>query len=120
MEYRGIEFTIRARPGRDQWTYTILPQGDAPIIAAFSGTREGAIARARLSIDRFVAKRRLQQKNPSRSIRRMRGDGALTRDSKWKGDGPDPGGVWGDVGSGPGSLGKSRHELPQCAIGAHR
>jgi hypothetical protein len=62
MEYRGVEFTIRARPGRNQWTYTILPQDDAPIAAAFTGTREGAMARAHISIDRFLAKRRLQEK----------------------------------------------------------
>jgi hypothetical protein len=62
MRHRGVEFTIRARPGRTQWIYTILPQDDAPIAAAFTGTREGAIARAHLSIDRFLAKRRLQEK----------------------------------------------------------
>jgi hypothetical protein len=62
MRHKGVEFTIRARPGRNQWTYTILPQGDAPIIAAFTGAREDAIARAHISIDRFLAKRRLQEK----------------------------------------------------------
>ena len=54
MEYRGIEFTVRARLGHDNWIWTILPNEGRPVARASIGTREMAIAAAHDGIDRFL------------------------------------------------------------------
>jgi hypothetical protein len=52
MDYRGIEYTVRARLGWNRWVWTIFPKGITPIAVEFSGTRDEASAAARRSIDR--------------------------------------------------------------------
>ena len=58
MEYRGIEFAIRARPGRDEWTWTIYPKGGRAISHEFAGLRDEAISAARQKIDRWLTEHR--------------------------------------------------------------
>jgi len=56
MEHRGIEYTIHARPGRNEWSWTIYPK-NAPVVKGdVSGIRELAIAAARRAIDRWLEK----------------------------------------------------------------
>ena len=56
MEHMGIEFAVRARPGRNCWALTILPKDRRPITLDFIGTREEAIAAAQRSIARWHTK----------------------------------------------------------------
>jgi hypothetical protein len=56
MEYRGIDYTILARPGRDKWVFTIYPKGLAAVKHNFLGTRNEAIAAACRSSDRRCEK----------------------------------------------------------------
>jgi hypothetical protein len=46
MEYKGIEYAVRARPGPHQWVWTILPKGVAAFMSHFVGTKEGSLAGA--------------------------------------------------------------------------
>lgn len=57
MEYRGIQFTVRARLGQDNWIWTILPKDGRPVARASIGTRERAIAAAHTGIDRFLERK---------------------------------------------------------------
>jgi hypothetical protein len=54
MEYMGIEFTVRARLGRNKWALTILPKNRDPVAFDFIGTRDEAIAAAHRSITRWL------------------------------------------------------------------
>jgi hypothetical protein len=54
MEYRGIEYAVRARPGRNEWLWTISPKNDRAITGQFTGTRDEAIAAARRAIARWL------------------------------------------------------------------
>jgi hypothetical protein len=54
MEYRGIEFAVRARPGRDEWTWTIYPKGSRAISHEFAGLRDEAISKACKRIDYWL------------------------------------------------------------------
>jgi hypothetical protein len=54
MEHKGIEYTVRARPGANQWLWTILPKDRAPIASAFEGSRRDATADACRAIDRWL------------------------------------------------------------------
>ena len=58
MEYRGIEFAIRARPGRDEWIWTIYPKDARDISCEFNGSRDEAIFVARQRIDRWLKEHR--------------------------------------------------------------
>jgi hypothetical protein len=60
MEYRDIEYAVRARLGRDQWVWTIYPKDARASTNQFIGTRDGAIAAACRRIDRLLAESRLQ------------------------------------------------------------
>ena len=52
MDYRGIEYTVRARPGHNKWVWTIFPKGTPAVACEFFGTRDEAIAAACKTIDR--------------------------------------------------------------------
>jgi hypothetical protein len=54
VEHRGIEYTVRAGLGPNQWVWTILPKVKSPIRVQFVGTRDGATASARQGIDRWL------------------------------------------------------------------
>jgi hypothetical protein len=54
MEYRGIQFSVRARLGQNSWIWTILPKDGRLVARASIGTREMAIAAAHTGIDRFL------------------------------------------------------------------
>jgi hypothetical protein len=54
MEYKGIQFTVRARLGRDNWVWTIFPKDGRPVARDFIGVREGAITAAYAGIDRLL------------------------------------------------------------------
>jgi hypothetical protein len=58
MEYKGIEYAVRARPGPHQWVWTILPKGVAAFMSQFVGTKEGASADACRAIDRWLERQR--------------------------------------------------------------
>jgi hypothetical protein len=53
MKYRRIEFAVRARPGRDGWTWTIYPKYARDFSREFTGSREEAIRAACRKIDRW-------------------------------------------------------------------
>jgi hypothetical protein len=57
MKYKEIEFAVRARPGRDEWTWTIYPKDARDISREFTGSRGMAISAARQRIDRWLAER---------------------------------------------------------------
>jgi hypothetical protein len=60
MEHKGIEYTVRARPGPNQWVWTILPKGRAYMASEFVGTqREAGISIEALAED--IARRTLLQ-----------------------------------------------------------
>ncbi len=63
MEYRGIEYAVRARLGRDQWIY---PKDARTSNNVFIGTRHGAITAACRRIDRWLVEHRMQDANDSR------------------------------------------------------
>lgn len=55
MKHKNIEYAVRARPGRDEWIWTLYPK-NAPIVnRVFKGTRDEAVIAARLGIDRWLA-----------------------------------------------------------------
>jgi len=59
MNYKDIEYVVRARPGRDQWTFVIsYPRRANPTEVPFSGSRDEAIAAACRRIDRWLEKQR--------------------------------------------------------------
>jgi hypothetical protein len=53
MEYRDIEYAVRARPDRNRWTWTIYPDGKS-IKGNIEGNRLMAIAAACRAIDRWL------------------------------------------------------------------
>jgi hypothetical protein len=60
MKYKGIEFLILARPGRDQWTYVIsYPRSAVPTRAQVEGSRDEAIAAASARIDGWLKRHRM-------------------------------------------------------------
>jgi len=51
MEHRGIKYTILARPGRDEWTWTIyLDNGETK-----QGTYSGARSTAEKRVERAIS-----------------------------------------------------------------
>jgi len=59
MNYKGIEYVVRARPGRDQWTFVIsYPRSANPTEVRFSGSRDEAIAAACRRIDSWLKRQR--------------------------------------------------------------
>ena len=54
MEYRGIEYTVRARPGRDQWQWTISPKDGRAVTGELTGPRDKAAKAARRAIVRWL------------------------------------------------------------------
>jgi hypothetical protein len=47
MEYRGVEYAVRARPGRDEWLWTIYPTGAPAFGRQLTGTRDRAVTHRR-------------------------------------------------------------------------
>jgi hypothetical protein len=61
MRYKQIEYFIRARPGRDQWTLAIsYPQKSTEI--EFSGSRDEAITAVCRKIDDWLKSRGRQER----------------------------------------------------------
>jgi hypothetical protein len=56
MEYREIQCTIRARPGRNEWSWTIYPKNAPALKGETKGTKQLAIAAACRAIDRWLEK----------------------------------------------------------------
>jgi hypothetical protein len=56
MEYRDIEFTIHARLGKNEWSWSIHPKLAPTITGETKGTKQLAIAAARRAIDRWLEK----------------------------------------------------------------
>jgi hypothetical protein len=65
MKYKRIEFAVRARPGRDEWTWTIYQKDGRDFSREFTGSREEAICAARQKIDRWLTQHRTQDAKPS-------------------------------------------------------
>jgi hypothetical protein len=65
MNYQGIDYVVRASPGRDQWTLLIYFSDTDATVVKFSGTRDEASAAARRRIDNWVKRRRQKQRAPS-------------------------------------------------------
>jgi hypothetical protein len=76
MKYRRIGFAARARPGRDEWTWTDLPQRRRDFSREFTGSREEAIRAAGQKIGRWLTEHRTQdaeRKTPNRRRLERRG-----------------------------------------------
>ena len=56
MEYKGVEFTVRARPGHNHRLWAISPKGAPTFSHEFAGSREDACANAQQAIDRWLEK----------------------------------------------------------------
>jgi hypothetical protein len=54
MQHRSIEYAVRARPGRNEWLWTISPKQGSASTGQFTGTRDEAIAAARRAIVRLL------------------------------------------------------------------
>ena len=67
MTYEGIEFTVRARLGRNEWTSLITyPDRAEPFVTQATGSRDDAIAAAHKRIDTWLRRqRRKALVNPS-------------------------------------------------------
>jgi hypothetical protein len=57
MEHRGIEFVVRARPGKNEWTWTIYPAGAVASEGNFKGARKRAVLAACAAIDKWLKRR---------------------------------------------------------------
>jgi hypothetical protein len=60
MNYEGVDYVVRARIGRDEWTLLIYFPDNADsnaTVAHFRGTRDEASAAARRRIDRWLKRR---------------------------------------------------------------
>ena len=55
MEYRGIEYAVRAA-GKHAWVWTAYVPGKPPLAAQRNGPKEFADTAARAAIDRWLAK----------------------------------------------------------------
>ena len=59
MTYEGVDYVVRASPGRDQWTILVYfpnnPDGKATVVK-FSGSRHEANGSARRRIDSWLKK----------------------------------------------------------------
>jgi hypothetical protein len=65
MNYEGIDYVVRASPGRDQWILLIYFSDTDATVVKFSGTRDEATAAARRRIDNWVKRQRQKQRAPS-------------------------------------------------------
>ena len=63
MEYRGIDYAVRARLGRNEWLWTISPKQGRAITGQFTGTRDEAVAAARRAIARLLERQTHAAKN---------------------------------------------------------
>ena len=63
MQYRGIEYAVRARLGRNEWLWTISPKQGSAITGQFTGTRDEAIAAARRAIVRLLERQTQADQN---------------------------------------------------------
>ena len=83
MNYKGIEYVVRARPGRDQWTFVIsYPRSANPTEIRLSGSRDEAIAAACRRIDGWLKRQRTMRRgdeqqeglNDGKDVRRSSAD----------------------------------------------
>jgi len=54
MLYHGVEYSVRARPGRNEWIWTFYPENAASRIGNFTGPRYEAVARVKRKIDDWL------------------------------------------------------------------
>jgi hypothetical protein len=59
MKYRGVRYEIRARPGKNEWSWIICPAGEASQAGEIKGLRQRAAIACQVAIDRFLKKSRL-------------------------------------------------------------
>jgi hypothetical protein len=58
MEYRGIRYEIRARPGKNEWAWTVYAGGKIAHTGEITGTRRRVELTCQLVIDRMLQKSR--------------------------------------------------------------
>jgi hypothetical protein len=58
MKHMGIEYEIRARPGVDEWTWTIYPASSAAQSGETKGSKRLAEFAAKQAIERWLKRRR--------------------------------------------------------------
>ena len=73
MEHRGIEYAVRARPGRNRWTWTIYPDSKS-IKGNIEGNRLMAIAAACRAIDLLPIHHSTRQSQFDANARHLRPD----------------------------------------------
>src|SRR5437762_12692362 len=61
MEYRSVAYSIRARPGLDEWTWTIFRR-DVMRTGEFSGSRSALVAVVENKIDNWLKNQRTAPK----------------------------------------------------------
>ena len=62
MQYKGIEYTIQARPGQHQWTWTIRLDGGRTRRGEIRGTRALAEERAIRAITQWLQSQENRQR----------------------------------------------------------
>jgi len=60
MKYKGIEYEIRARPGANEWSWTIFPAPSMSLSGETRGSKRLAEIAAEKAIERWLKR---QQKN---------------------------------------------------------
>jgi hypothetical protein len=63
MQHKGIDYMVRARPGRDEWTWTIYPPECFPRSGETRGRRDRAVEIAIQAIEVWLQRTRLQAKS---------------------------------------------------------
>jgi hypothetical protein len=70
MQHKGIEYTIQARPGPHQWTWTIYLDGGRTKRGEMKGTRATAESRAIRAINDWLQSQRTKIAPPEIDRRR--------------------------------------------------
>lgn len=74
MQYRGVRYEIRARIGKNNWSWTIYPAGESTQAGEIKGPRRRAVVACQLAIDRLLQKKgRLPKSNEDTDAERSPG-----------------------------------------------
>jgi hypothetical protein len=66
MKYKGIEYEIRARPGKNEWSWVIRPTSTSSYSGETRGSRQFVEFAAQRAIDHWLKKNRIQLETKQR------------------------------------------------------
>jgi len=72
MEYKGIEYEIRLRPGNEEWSWTIKPTASTSYSGETRGSRQFAEIAAKQAIERWLKRNQKRTKTKSKKITAIR------------------------------------------------